>query len=250
MRLAPGLGRAIHIVQAQHAENELLRAEIGDAALQQAANGIAHVEMHQPPRRARRRQRIEQPDIGEFRHYAAAGGIMGEGHARREDAIEEPFQDGRKIEPPLREDKNEPIGRPQPGYGIGDGRGIVGHVEISAAFRLGQARIEILGIEIEQIDDMAGGFQGFASGARHRGGKAFRQRMGKHQQDPHRQNRVPCFVGSAGFALRFLALAGGAPPSVVIAPTRPSANSMAMPMPAERAAACETGLSSSSRMTA
>ena len=39
---------------------------------------------------------------------------MVEGDAGRKDAVEEALEDGRKIEPPLRKDKDQPVGSLQP----------------------------------------------------------------------------------------------------------------------------------------
>ena len=110
---------------------------------------------------------------------------MGEGDARRKDAIDETLQYGREVEPPLRKNQNETVSRFQPDNDTGDGGRIVRHIEIAAPLRPRQPRVKILHIEIQKIDSMAGGFECLAGGPRHRSGKAFRQRMGENQQNVH-----------------------------------------------------------------
>jgi hypothetical protein len=183
---------------------------------------------------------------------------VGEGDAGREAAIEEALENGREIEPPLREDEDQALGRPQPRDDIVDARGVIRLVEIAAPLGFGQARIEAFAVEIEEIDLMSSGDKCFLRNLCHRRSKTILQRMGEHQQNAH-QNRLPCFGGtaaaSAGLALRFFEDGepvgdGVAASSPVTAPIRPSANSIEMAAPAVSAAASETGRSSSSRTTA
>jgi len=185
VRLAFGVSRPVHVVQAEHAEIQPLGAKGGDAAFQQPLHRIAHIEVHHPPGRTCRGQRPEDLDVVEARDDAASGRVVVEGDARCEDPVEEPLEDRREIEPPLRKDKDHAIGCLQPLYPVGGCRSIIGVGEIAAALRHAQARIEILAIEIEQVDGMAARLQSSTRFTRHVRGKTVFERVSKHEQNMH-----------------------------------------------------------------
>lgn len=77
---------------------------------------------------------------------------MVEGNAGHEHTIEEALQDRRHVKPPLRKDENELLGQPEPGDITGDGLAIIGRREIAATLGAGEARVEVVSIEINDVD--------------------------------------------------------------------------------------------------
>ena len=102
---------------------------------------------------------------------------MREGHAGGENAIEETLEDCRKVEPPLRKYEDEPLRRFQPRDEIRHTGAVVRDIEVTGALGGGQARIEILPIEVQDIDRMASLFQRLPRRPGNRRCEALRQRM-------------------------------------------------------------------------
>ena len=69
--------------------------------------------------------------VSEPRNQRPTAGSVVEGNAGHEHTIEEALQDRRRIKPPLRKDKNELLGQPEPRDIAGDGLAIIGCREIA-----------------------------------------------------------------------------------------------------------------------
>src|SRR5690606_2756688 len=104
---------------------------------------------------------------------------------RGEDAVEITLEDGRHVEPPLREYEDQAVGGLEPiNIGLDSGAvEIVGHV--ASAFRHGETRIEVLGIKIEEIDLVAARFQGFDDCVGGGGSETLAERVGEDDEELH-----------------------------------------------------------------
>lgn len=165
---------AVHVVQGQHPEIDVLGAERRNTAFEQAPDGVAHIELHHPPGGTGRGEGVEMADIAERRADASACGIQMKRHAWCKDAVEEALEYGREVEPPLGKDEDQPVGGLQPFDDRIDGARITPRLEIGLTLAGRKARIEILAIQVEQVGCMALLAERFDHKSRHRGSKAVR----------------------------------------------------------------------------
>src|SRR6202011_2875881 len=92
------------------------------------------------------------------------------------------------VKPPLRKDENELLGQPEPGDITGDGLAIIGRREIAATLGAGEARVEVISIEINHVDLDAATLERRADACGGGLGESVVERMGDDQKHKARMD--------------------------------------------------------------